>query len=104
MNRIKYWLPLDDDDRICVASFVRKLVKDLQADVDAKLSEEQASRVTVSTLHSLARSLLERSHGTSSITFEPHIGVITDEWTNVVWSDVRAFHGETTASHFFQEV
>ena len=102
MNRIKYWKPLDDDDRICVASFGRKLVEDLEADVDAKLSEERAPRTNCIHLHSPARSLRERSHGTSSITFEPHIGVITDEWNNVVWSDVRAFHGETTALSFFQ--
>jgi superfamily I DNA/RNA helicase len=102
LSRIKYWLPLDDDALIYVSSFVRRLVKDLRDDVERALSDAEQGRVTVTTLHGLARSLLERSHGTSDQPLRPHIKVITEEWKAVVWSDVREFYFGLRASRSVQ--
>lgn len=99
LSRIRYWLPLDDDSLVYVSSFVRKLVKDLQADVDKKLPEEHRERVTVTTLHGLACSLLERSHGTFDQSLRPHINIVTGVWQSMVWSDVREFHDDLTSAH-----
>jgi superfamily I DNA/RNA helicase len=90
--RIRYWLQLDGEAAIYVSSFVRKLVKDLQSDVTQKLDEADANRVTVSTLHGLARSILERSHGSSDHRRRTNINIVSEEWMKVVWSDVQAFH------------
>ena len=99
LARIKHWLPIDFTSSIYVSSFVRKLVKDLRDDVDREFSEGDRERVTVTTLHGLARSLLERSHGTAGQPLAPHISVITEEWKSMVWSDVRAFHSGLSSAH-----
>jgi hypothetical protein len=99
LSRIQYWLPLDPDASVYVSSFVRKLVKDLQADVEQKLSEDDQSRVTVTTLHGLALSLLERSHGTDAQPLNRNINVITGVWQSMVWADVREFHDDLTSGH-----
>lgn len=92
LERIRFWLPLESEARIYVSSFVRKLVKDLQSDVTQNLDEENANRVTVSTLHGLARSILERSHGSTDHRRGLHINIVSEEWMKVVWNDVQAFH------------
>src|SRR5262249_13723659 len=57
LNRIKYWLQQEPEARILVSSFVRKLVADLQSDInnDAALTAGQKRQTTVSTLHKIAR-------------------------------------------------
>jgi superfamily I DNA/RNA helicase len=99
MARIKHWLPLHEDASIYVSSFVRKLVKDLERDVKTSetLEEADRGRVTVTTLHTLARSLLERNHGTADQSFQPHIKIISGEWEGVVWQDALKFHADLSA-------
>jgi len=99
LSRIEFWLPLDADSQIYVSSFVRKLVRDLRGDVERELSDTFRQRVTVTTLHGLARSLLERSRGTADQPLNQHINVITDGWPAVVWSDVRQFHSGLNSAH-----
>lgn len=87
MDRIRSWLSGDTKGRIHVASFVRKLVVDLKTDVET-LESDQVKRVEVSTLHSLARSLIERNGGSSSHPLGPYIRIISKYWEDVVWADV----------------
>jgi hypothetical protein len=106
LARIKYWLDAHPDESIYVASFVRKLVDDLQAEVEhrAGLSPAQKSRVRVTTLHSLARSLIARSGGTAARPFATYVKVITPEWQKpVVWADVLQFHRDLSAATFRYE-
>jgi hypothetical protein len=91
-ERIRYWLPRNDKYSVYVASFVRKLIRDLESELDAKLSDDDRSRVTVSTLHHLARSLVERNHGATSLELRRDTSVITQRWQSMVWNDVLAFH------------
>ena len=92
LARMAFWLPQDESRRVYVATFVRKLVNDLRAEVQAKLPDDQRSRVTVSTLHTLARSLLERSQGTQAWPMRAYIRVVDSTWAGVVWDDVLMFH------------
>jgi superfamily I DNA/RNA helicase len=99
LSRIRYWLPLDNGSRIYVSSFVRKLVRDLQADVEHQLDLSEQQRVTVTTLHGLARSIVERSRGTTDQPMQQHINLIANGWANVVWADVREFHSGLQSGH-----
>lgn len=101
LERIKHWLSKNDGE-ILVTSFVNKLVQDLKDDVK-KLSEEEQKRVNVTTLHSLARSILERNLGTSEWIFRPNIKIISRDWQSIVWSDVREFHSEINEKAFLWE-
>lgn len=104
LARIKYWLPLSGDSRIYVSSFVRKLVKDLQSDIAGNngLSADDQERVTVTTLHTLARSLLSRNRGTKAQPLGRDVQIISAEWERIVWDDVLAFHTDLTGSTFTQ--
>jgi superfamily I DNA/RNA helicase len=99
MARIKHWLPLNAGESIYVSSFVRKLVRDLEKEIATSkaLDDADRQRVTVTTLHSLARSLLERNHGTAEQTLEQHIKIISGDWESVLWQDVLKFHSEANA-------
>lgn len=97
LERIRHWTSASTTSKVHVASFVRKLVSDLQADAEQKLSDEHQARVTVSTLHSLARSVVERNNGTSAYPLEPSASVIAGKWASVVWRDVFEFHPELDA-------
>ncbi|MHB8448979.1 MAG: UvrD-helicase domain-containing protein [Mycobacteriales bacterium] len=100
--RIKRWLAEGDEVRIYVASFVRKLVHDLEVEIanDTDLDDEGKERVTVSTLHTLARSLIERNHGTQVHQLRPHVQVIAGEWEAVVWDDVLRFRPDLSRTNF----
>ena len=102
--RVNYWLPLDCNSRIYVTSFVRKLVKDLQAEIGGHegLSRDDQQRVTVSTLHTLARRLLSRNGGSAAQPLNRDVQVISAEWEQVVWDDVLAFHTDFAGSGFTQ--
>ena len=100
LERIQHWLPLNPGSEVYVASFVRKLVGDLRVDVQHRVAEEDRDRVVVSTLHGLARSLLERNHGTRAQPMRPHIGIVAPPWSGLVWEDVRAFHPDTRSAGF----
>jgi superfamily I DNA/RNA helicase len=94
LDKIDHWYQDDQDARVVVTSFVRKLVADLQNDIDndEKLTAEQKGRITVSTLHKFARSIVEKSHGTTEWPFSPHFRIVGQSWKEVVWGDVLAFY------------
>jgi superfamily I DNA/RNA helicase len=94
LNRINYWYQQNAQAKVFVTSFVRKLVADLQNDIDSdnQLSDEQKSNVAVSTLHKFARSIVEQNHGTTKWRFRPHFRIIGQFWKEVVWGDVLAFY------------
>lgn len=94
LNRIDHWYQKDQDASIVVTSFVRKLVADLQNDIesDKKLTAEQEGKITVSTLHKFARSIVEKNHGTTEWPFNPHFRIIGQPWKEIVWDDVLAFY------------
>ena len=85
LSRISHWVVQHPDEEIYVASFVRKLVADLQADVQVRLNEDEQRKVTVSTLHGLARSIIERARGTSVMRLRPGVQMITEAWQAMVW-------------------
>jgi superfamily I DNA/RNA helicase len=95
-QRIVHWLEGVPDARILVLSFVRKLVTDLRNDIQnaAELTEEEKLQIDVHTLHKYARSVVERNHGTSALTFGPHFRIIGHNWKEVVWDDVLNISGE----------
>lgn len=65
LDRINYWYRKDQVAKVVVTSFVRKLVADLQNDIESNenLTAEQKGRITVSTLHKFARSIVEKIMG-----------------------------------------
>ena len=104
LARIKHWLPLRTDTRIYVSSFVRKLVKDLQMDISGShgLARADRDRVAVTTLHTLARSLLSRNGGTIEQPLGRDVQVISADWERMVWADVLAFNPQLNAQTFSQ--
>jgi superfamily I DNA/RNA helicase len=96
LDRIKQWYRLNPDAKVFVTSFVRKLVADLQNDIDTDtdLTAEQKRHIDVSTLHRFARSIVERNRGTSEWRFKRHFRIIGPSWKEIVWSDVLAFYPE----------
>ncbi len=100
LGRIRHWLSQEKTPDIHVSSFVRKLVNDLQADVETKIERELQQHVTVTTLHALARSLIERNGGTSDLGLAAHVAVIGQQWERLVWDDVLAFHSEMNGNEY----
>lgn len=94
LDRINHWYQNDSQASVFVTSFVRKIVADLQNDIDddKKLTDKQKSKISVSTLHKFARSIVEKNHGTRKWPFRPHFRIIGQSWKDVVWNDVLAFH------------
>lgn len=92
LKRITNWFKAHNDAQVVVTSFVRKLVADLQRDIAncADLSKKQKGQITASTLHKLARSIVEKNHGTKRWPFKPHFRVIAPSWKQIVWEDVVA--------------
>jgi hypothetical protein len=99
LRRIEYWLGRHDGLSVGVSSFVRKLVKDLESEVASQIPSEDQSRVSVSTLHALARGIVERNRGTAAQQFHAHIKIIPPAWMNMVWGDVLEFHEELKTGH-----
>jgi superfamily I DNA/RNA helicase len=91
LDRIKYWCEKNADARVLVTSFVRKLVADLQNDIDQKLSDEQKCKITALTLHKFARGIVEKNHGTRKWPLKSYFRIIGQSWKQVVWGDVLAF-------------
>lgn len=102
LERIDYWYQQDPNAKAVVTSFVRKLVADLQSDIDGddKLTDKQKSNITVSTLHKFARSIVEQNHGTQEWPFKPHFRIIGQLWKKIVWGDVLAFFPEMDQSAY----
>lgn len=91
LDRIRYWLSQEDDPQIYVSSFVRKLVNDLQNEISTEIGEG-GNNVTATTLHTLARSLVERNRGSGELRMRQNVKVISARWESMVWEDVLAFH------------
>jgi superfamily I DNA/RNA helicase len=104
-NRINHWYKQDSEAKVLVTSFVRKLVADLQSDIDSniQLTSEQKSQITASTLHKFARSIVEQNRGTTEWRFQPHFRIIGQFWKDVVWSDVLAFYLELDGGVYTQK-
>ena len=102
LDRINNWFSSDSEATVLVTSFVRKLVADLQKDIDndKKLSEKQKASTTVITLHKFARSIVEKNHGTSEYPFKPHFKIIGEFWKDVVWNDILAFFSALNTSAY----
>lgn len=100
LSRINFWYRQDEQAKVFVTSFVRKLVADLQNDIDGdtQLTDEQKSNITASTLHKFARSIVEQNHGTPEWRFQPHFRIIGQFWKDIVWGDVLVFHPELDRS------
>ncbi len=93
-GRIDYWLKQNSASKILCLTFVRKLVADLDNDIqsDKNLTQAQKEQVEVHTLHKFARSIVEQNHGTAEWRFQPHFRIIGQSWKDIVWSDVLAFY------------
>jgi superfamily I DNA/RNA helicase len=101
-QRIKFWLDQDSQATILALSFVRKLVADLQSDIqnDPTLTDDQKRRVDVFTLHKYARSVVEQNHGTKEWTFAPHFRIIGQSWKDIVWGDVLLAAGQEDRAQY----
>jgi superfamily I DNA/RNA helicase len=101
-QRIVRWLKTDPTAKILALSFVRKLVADLNADVqtDPNLTDKQKRQVDVFTLHKYARSLIEKNGGTREWTFAPHIRIVVEPWKDIVWADVLRLAGQDDAKAY----
>jgi len=93
LEKIDYWYQKNSEAKVVVTTFVRKLVADLQSDIDSdsKLTDTQKNQITVSTLHKFARSIVEKNHGTREWPYKSHFRIIGQFWKDIVWSDVLAF-------------
>lgn len=95
LDRIRHWLAEHESPSIYVASFVRKLVADLETEIATEIPDDGPKHVTATTLHALARSLVERNGGGGGLALKPHVKVIPPpRWSEMVWRDVRRFHPE----------
>ncbi len=103
MARIQHWLPRHPNSSVYVSSFVRKLVRDLRSDVEREIPDDQRHRVTVGTLHKLARSIIETTHGSTAKPYRWHVQVISENWVGVVWRDVLQFHPSLAPDEFSEK-
>jgi superfamily I DNA/RNA helicase len=104
MDRIRFWLEAFPGERIWVLTFVRKLVRDLEAEIaTSDLRPAEKALINVSTLHHLGRSLVERNGGTAALPLGRYVRIIDHYWKEVVWSDVLGFH-DTLAEAPFREL
>src|SRR3989338_950154 len=94
LRKIDHWYQKDPNARVVVTSFVRKLVADLQNDIenDEKLTNKKKKKITAPTLHKFARSIVETNHGTIEWPFRQHFRIIGQSWKEIVWSDVLSFY------------
>lgn len=96
-SRIKYWLASHPNLRIAVATLVRKLAADLRAEIarDEEISALDKARIEVNTLHAVARSIVERNHGTTDLPLRPHCRMVGTIWgEELIWEDVFCLHTE----------
>jgi superfamily I DNA/RNA helicase len=101
-GRMKHWLASRPAERVVVATFVRKLVRDLKEDVatDPRIDQGDKARIDVMTLHRLARSIVERNRGTQELPLEQHCLVVSREWEEMVWRDAVFLQGEHHSDDF----
>lgn len=101
-HRIAHWLSSDSTAGILALSFVRKLVADLDNDIqnDKSLSDEQKKQTQVYTLHKYARSVVEKNKGSRAQPLGAHIRIIGESWKNIVWEDTLLCVGESDNSTY----
>ena len=94
LDKIKYWYQNHSQASVLVTSFVRKLVADLQSDINnvKTLSDRQKKLTTVTTLHKFARSIIEKNHGTLEWKFKSYFKIIGQSWKKCIWRDSLAFY------------
>ena len=91
IHRISHWLSINESANILVTTFVRKLVDDLENEVESQLSPQQQRQVQAYTLHRFARSLVEKNGGTRTWPLGKHVSVISQDWKEIIWEDVLRF-------------
>ena len=64
--------------------------------IDKKLRD----RVTVTTLHTLARSIIEKNNGSRSLPLREYVRVMAPPWDGVIWSDTLAFRPDLDSEIF----
>lgn len=105
MHRIRSWLEARPGRSIYVTSFVRKLVRDLRNEIEtSNLSDDEKETVTTTTLHGLARSLIERNGGTSHHPLDAHVQMIGGPWQEMVWHDVRGLNAAVTVPASYRQL
>ena len=94
MSRIQNWFDDNSDISVLVTSFVRKLISDLDKDVQLNdnLSDGNKKKISIITLHRLARSLVEKNNGSSEWPLADFFKMIGQEWKKEIWSDVLEFY------------
>lgn len=105
LSKINQWHKKEPYANILITSFVRKLVVDLQNEIDneTNIPDEQKKQTSVSTLHKFARSIVERNKGTSKWKFHAHFKIIDQYWKDTVWKDVLAFHSGFDSKSYSQK-
>jgi superfamily I DNA/RNA helicase len=98
MDRARHWLDTDEDGHVLVSTFVRKLIGDLRSDI-AALPPSLRKRVEATTVHGLARGLIERGRGSPARPRRRHVRIIDRFWSSVVWSDVFGFRPELSGDY-----
>ena len=99
-GRLVHWLKAYPTQRVAVATFVRKLVRDLNEDIASDASITDKSRVSVMTLHSLARSIVEKNRGSQDLRLRRHCLVVSRMWEEMVWQDAVSLHDDLRASDY----
>jgi superfamily I DNA/RNA helicase len=96
IKRLRRWLAAHPEHRVAIATFVRKLVTDLNEEIrnDSSISDEDKKRVTVQTLHRTARSIVETNNGTKELPLKRHCRIVSGDWETTVWGDALRLHPE----------
>lgn len=102
-SRLKVWLNNYPKAQMEVATFVRKLVHDLRAEIanDKELTDSERKRVSVNTLHKLARSIVEQNHGSAGLRLRQHVRMAGGEANEeMIWEDVLCLDGEARPEEY----
>jgi superfamily I DNA/RNA helicase len=103
-DRIEYW-GTQYDGTILVTTFVKKLATDLNNHLlssSSRLSEERKESVQPTTLHALARSILEKAMPWNG--YRRHVHVVPKEkWDQLIWNDVASNGAEREAWREFDQ-
>jgi superfamily I DNA/RNA helicase len=102
IGRLRHWLAAHPKHHVSVATFVRKLVTDLNEDIknDSTVSDEDKKRVSVRTLHRTARGIVESNHGTKDLPLRPFCRIVSPKWEEMVWSDAFVLNPEYEARDY----
>ncbi|MCE5193585.1 UvrD-helicase domain-containing protein [bacterium] len=103
-DRIEYW-GTQYDGMILVTTFVKKLATDLNNQLlspSSRLSEERKASVQPTTLHALARSIMEKAMPWNG--FRKHVHVVPNaKWDRLIWNDAASDGPEREAWKDFDQ-